>query len=157
MSETTEAIIRHHAELATHLRARVDAVRGTASAANAAALVSFLDRELVPHAASEERDLYPVIDRIVVAHGRPTATMSIDHEFITRYRDDLAATTERLRAHGDPAAAAEVARLAGALAALVEVHLAKEERAYLPLFAAHLSGPEQEAVLRRMHGEPVAG
>ena len=157
VSETTEAITRHHAELAAHLRARVEAVTSTGSAASAAALVSFLDGELLPHAASEERYLYPVLDPIVAAHGRPTATMSIDHEFITRYRNELAAATERLRAHGDPAAAAEVARLAGALAALVEVHLAKEERAYLPLFAAHLSGREQEAVLRHMHGEPGAG
>ena len=156
MSDTTNAIIRHHAVLAAHLRARVEAVTGTASAASARALVSFLDGELLPHAASEERDLYPVLDTIVAVHGRPTATMSIDHEFITRYRDELAAATERLAAHGDPGATAEIARLAGALAALVEVHLAKEERAYLPLFAAHLSGPEQEAVLRRMHGAPVA-
>ena len=157
MSETTDAITRHHAELAARLSDRVDAVAATGSAANVAALVSFLDGELIPHAASEERDLYPVLDRIVAAHGRPTATMSIDHEFITRYRNELAAATERLGSHGDPLAAAEVARLAGALAALVEAHLAKEERAYLPLFAAHLSGPEQEAILRRMHGEPVAG
>ncbi|HVR88393.1 MAG TPA: hemerythrin domain-containing protein [Candidatus Limnocylindria bacterium] len=157
MSETTEAITRHHAELAGHLRARVEAVTSTGSTANASALVSFLDGELLPHAASEERDLYPVVDPIIAAHGRPTATMSIDHEFITRYRDELAAATERLRAHRDPAAAKEVARLAGALAALVEVHLAKEERAYLPLLAAHLTGPEQEAVLRRMHGKPDAG
>ena len=156
MSESTDAITRHHAKLAAHLRDHVRAVTGMTSAKSATALVSFLDGELIPHAASEERDLYPVLDPIVAAHGRPTATMSIDHEFITRYRDDLAAATERLRAHEDPAAAAEVARLAGALAALVEVHLAKEERAYLPLFAAHLSGAEQGAILRRMHGEPVA-
>jgi len=156
MSETTDAITAHHAELAAHLRARIEAATGTPSAASAGALVSFLDGELIRHAASEERDLYPVLDPIVASHGRPTATMSIDHEFITRYRDELAVATARLRAHDDPTAAADVARLAGALAALVEVHLAKEERAYLPLFAAHLSGPEQEAILRRMHGEPVA-
>jgi len=61
-------------------------------------------------------------------------------------------------ARGDAAAGAatRLARAAAALEALVEVHLAKEERAYLPLFAAHLSGAEQGAILRRMHGEPVA-
>ena len=57
MSETTDAITRHHAELATRLRDRVDAVTATGSAANAAALVAFLDGELIPHVASEERDL----------------------------------------------------------------------------------------------------
>ena len=157
MSDVTAAITRHHAELAAHLDARVRGVTGDPSGGTAAALVAFLDGELLPHAASEERDLYPVLDPIVAAHDRPTATMSIDHEFITRYRDRLAAAADRLAAGTDPGAAAEVTRLAAALAALVEVHLAKEERAYLPLLAAHLTDAEQRAVLERMHGEAVAG
>jgi uncharacterized protein (DUF2249 family) len=156
LSDTTRAITAHHAELARDLRAAVEAAQSTPSERSAAALVEFLDRDLLPHAKSEELHLYPLLDPIVAAHARPTETMSIDHEFIARYRDDVAkARAELAGARGDAAAGAatRLARTAAALEALVEVHLAKEERAYLPLLATHTSDADQGALLRRMHGE----
>jgi uncharacterized protein (DUF2249 family)/hemerythrin-like domain-containing protein len=156
MSDTTRAITAHHAELARDLRAAVEAAETTPSERSAAALVEFLDRDLLPHAKSEELHLYPLLDLIVAAHARPTETMSIDHEFIARYRDEVAkARADLSGARGDAAAdaATRLARAAIALEALVEVHLAKEERAYLPLLAKHTSDADQAALLRRMHGE----
>lgn len=154
MSDTTRAITAHHAELARDLRAAVSAAETSPSHDSAAALLEFLDRDLMPHAKSEERYLYPLLDPIVASHARPTETMSIDHEFIGRYRDDVAkAAADLARASGDTAAATRLARAAGALEALVEVHLAKEERAYLPLLEKYKSAAEQAAVLRQMHGE----
>jgi uncharacterized protein (DUF2249 family)/hemerythrin-like domain-containing protein len=155
MSDTTRAITAHHAELARDLRAAVEAAETAPSERSAAALVEFLDRDLLPHAKSEELHLYPLLDPIVAAHARPTETMSIDHEFIARYRDEIARARADLGgARGDAAAGAatRLARAAAALEALVEVHLAKEERAYLPLLAKHTSDADQAALLRRMHG-----
>jgi Hemerythrin HHE cation binding domain len=86
--------------------------------------------------------------------------MSIDHEFIARYRDEIAKARADLGgARGDAAASAatRLARAAAALEALVEVHLAKEERAYLPLLATHTSDADQAALLRRMHGGDGGG
>lgn len=156
MSDTTRAITAHHTELARDLRSAVDAAETTPSERSAAALVAFLDRDLLPHAKSEELHLYPLLDPIVAAHARPTETMSIDHEFIARYRDEVAkAGADLAGVHGDAAvdAATRLVRAAAALEALVEVHLAKEERAYLPLLAKYTSDADQAALLRRMHGE----
>jgi len=159
MSDTTRAITAHHAELARDLRSAVEAAETAPSERSAAALVEFLDRDLLPHAKSEELHLYPLLDPIVAAHARPTETMSIDHEFIARYRDEVAKARADLGgARGDAAAGAatRLARAAAALEALVEVHLAKEERAYLPLLATHTSDADQAALLRRMHGEAAS-
>lgn len=58
MSDTTRAITAHHAELARDLRGAVEAAESAPSERSAAALVEVLDRDLLPHAKSEELHLY---------------------------------------------------------------------------------------------------
>ncbi|HEY7781552.1 MAG TPA: hypothetical protein VIC85_15195, partial [Ktedonobacterales bacterium] len=60
-----------------------------------------------------------------------------------------------------PALARQVERLAIGLEALLEVHLAKEERVYLPLAERYLPADEQRRILDAMHDghqdAPAAG
>ena len=46
------------------------------------AFVAFLKGELLPHAKGEERHLYVLVDTLVREHGKPTATMMVDHATI---------------------------------------------------------------------------
>ncbi len=142
-----EAIRKHHAELREKLQQKVDAWARTGSAGALQDLVSFLSAELLPHARAEEAHLYPVVEPLVKTWGQATATMRIDHEFIEDYvrRIGSGADPERLR------------ELILGLKAIVQLHLEKEERVYLPLIADHLPAEDQQRVLKEMHagGEPA--
>jgi uncharacterized protein (DUF2249 family) len=153
MSEVLDAMQGHQRELMAHL------IEGTESLANGDvaqldAFVQFLKSDLLPHAGGEEAHLYPAIDPLVRDHGHATATMSVDHEFISSYVQDLEQAGNELRraaAADRPELARRVARLAIGLEALMKVHLEKEERVYLPLFERYLSISEQQRVLDGMH------
>ncbi|HYB90611.1 MAG TPA: DUF2249 domain-containing protein [Candidatus Binataceae bacterium] len=152
MSTLTEAIHAHHAKLQDALRAHVEAlVKGSADASG---LLAFLKRELLPHARSEERHLYPAVDTLVKEHGRATATMSVDHEFIAEYARRIERINDA-RAPGkkenEAASGALLRQLAVELEAIVKLHLAKEERVYLPLFDRHMAPADQQALLGRVH------
>lgn len=156
MSAITQAMKNHHAELLSKIAEHAQALAFDPSVdpRRLDAFVAFLKDDLLPHAASEEKYLYPVVDPLVRAHGRATATMSVDHEFISGHIRDLeAAATDLHRASGsDRAALAQrISRLAIGLEALFRVHLEKEERVYLPLFDEHVSEVDQQRVLDSMH------
>lgn len=152
----SEAIRAHHRQLLQELGQRVAAlVEGRpGDEGDPEGLASLLTSELLPHAAGEERALYPTVEPLVKAHGRATTTMSIDHEHIARYISEIQLAA-RAVASASPATKAEamasVRRLALQLEAIVRLHLEKEERVYLPLFEAHLSESEQRRVLEAMH------
>ena len=153
MSEVIDAIKGHHRELMAHL---IDGTESLAKGdvAQLDAFVQFLKSDLLSHAGGEEAHLYPAIDPLVRDHGSATATMSIDHEFISGYVRELehAADEWRRAASADrPELARRVARLAIGLEALLKVHLEKEERVYLPLFERYLPQSEQQRVLDGMH------
>lgn len=161
--QLTSAIRAHHRALAETLdgyTADVEAGlvdRDTESlAALLAGVTNFLSGELLPHAQGEERTLYPALDPILREHGRPTATMSVDHEFIADYARQIAETAQSLRAA--PAnERAELARRLGRqltqLQAVFGVHLAKEERVYLPLVEQAISAGDQQTLLAALHEE----
>ncbi len=154
MSQVTQAIRNHHRELADTLKAQVNALEEDRADADPHALVTFLKADLLPHAQGEERSLYPVVDGLVREHARPTATMSVDHEFVEGYIRQIEETANALATtrNGDGAALRKrLTRLALQLEALLQVHLEKEERVYLPLFEKHLSEQEQQRVLDGMH------
>lgn len=92
-------------------------------------------------------------DDLVRRHGRATATMDIDHEVIATRVRDIAVAVERLRT-ADRRTRAEAKRgLREALLrleALLDVHMEKEERVYVPLMEAHLSADERRALLEKM-------
>lgn len=159
MSTVSEAIHNHHQEISTTLHRHVEQIVGGAANANPDALVAFLKSDLLPHAAGEERFLYPAVDPLVKAHGNATATMMVDHEYITGYVTQLEETAQALRsasAAARPALQATLQRLSLQLEALLLVHLEKEERVYIPLFERYLPQAEQQRVLDGMHEAPPA-
>ncbi|MDA8146137.1 MAG: DUF2249 domain-containing protein [Thermaerobacter sp.] len=145
MSRTTDAIRRHHARLVQELAEKVEAA-AAGQPGSAAALTAFLQQELLPHAAGEEHALYPAVEPLIKSHGRATATMEVDHEFIRDWVRRIAAAPD----------AAQAAALGRELAAVLRLHTAKEERVYLPLIEAHLSEPAQEALLADIHAPAPA-
>ncbi len=154
MSTVTDAMRNHHAELVERLTAQVTAIEERRADADPKALASFLKSELMPHAEGEERALYPALDPVVKAHGTPTATMSVDHEFIGAYVrqiDELANALAKASDAERPALETRLDRIAVQLEGLFRVHLEKEERIYLPLFDKYVSPQDQQHVLASMH------
>jgi quercetin dioxygenase-like cupin family protein/hemerythrin-like domain-containing protein len=103
-------------------------------------VLGFLTDVLLPHAAVEERALYPAVDRLLRATGGGSRTMSIDHDEIRERIEQLAGIArEPLSETTRPA----VARALTQLEAIVRLHFRKEEEAYLPLLS-RLSAEEAE-------------
>jgi uncharacterized protein (DUF2249 family) len=154
MTTLSEAIRKHHLSLGKTLQAHARGVGGSESQRERDAFVAFLKGDLLPHAHSEEKYLYSAVDNLVREHGRPTATMSVDHEFIA----DYVARIERTACELGSATDGDRARLLGQLRdlalrldAIVELHLAKEERVYLPLIEEHLDPTRQRQLLEAIH------
>lgn len=154
MGILNEAIRKHHLSLARTLESHAHAVGRAEPQLARDAFIEFLKSDLLPHASGEERHLYPLVDSLVGQHERPTATMTIDHEFINDYVTKLEATTRQIAA----ATGAERSRLlnqlrdlALSLDAIFQLHLAKEEQVYLPLIEQYLDEDRQRSVLRAIH------
>ncbi len=156
MSQVTDAIRGHHRELARTLQTQVAGLEEGRGAADPKALVEFLKNDLLPHAQGEETSLYPLMDRLVAEHGKATATMSVDHDFITGYIRQIEQLADQLagaqrRSADEAYLKTQLARLALQLQALLTVHLEKEEKVYLPLFEKYVPEGEQQKVLDGMH------
>ncbi|HSJ59553.1 MAG TPA: hemerythrin domain-containing protein [Anaerolineae bacterium] len=154
MGHVGEAIRNHHQELVEVLKEKVAAMVEERPEADPQSLAAFLQKELLPHASGEERHLYPRVEPLLRDHGRATATMSVDHEFIEDYVRRIAGAAAALQSAGEgerSALESHLRRLALQLEAVLLLHLEKEERVYLPLFEEHLSDTEQERVLDGMH------
>ena len=159
MGILSDAMREHHRELADRLAAQVAVLEADPASGDVEALTAFLEGELLPHAEGEERHLYPVVEPLVAQHGRPTATMSVDHEYIAGYVRQIG---EIARALGSADAAQRSAlwqrllRVVALLDGLFTAHLAKEERIYLPLLDHYVTPEGQQAILERLHDEPAA-
>ncbi len=154
MSEMLDAVKDHHAQLFGYLSRFVAGLDEAGTTVNAGGLADFLKAELLPHARGEERSLYPAVEPLVKAHGQATTTMTMDHEFIADYVRQIDETTHALgEAHVEdrPALERRLSRLAIGLEAILHLHLAKEERVYLPLLEHFLSVDEQRRVLDGLH------
>lgn len=131
-ARAAEAVERHHAAMAGALRVAVDTMltearTGDSAAATEAArrdLVTWCDRELLPHALAEERTLYPAA-RSIVAGRLLVEAMLAEHTLISRL-------VQQLRGSADPLSLAAVAV---ALRTVFESHLDKENLQLLPLLA----------------------
>lgn len=155
-SEVSQAIHNHHQEILRTLEGHVNAIVSGDENANPAALVEFLKDDLLPHARGEEAYLYPAVDPLVKAHGSATATMTVDHEFIAGYIkriEEAAAAVRRSNGAGQPTKGmiSNLQRLCLQLEAVLELHLEKEERVYIPLFEKYLPEGDQQRVLDGMH------
>jgi len=154
MANLTETIRKHHRSLAGTLGAHAHGVGGGEPQREREAFVAFLNGDLLPHAHGEERHLYPLVDELVRKHGKPTATMTVDHEFIAGYVARIEQTTRAL-ADATNGNRSHLLRLLQDLAlrldAIMELHLAKEERIYLPLIEEHVDEARQRSVLEAIH------
>lgn len=152
-----EALRHHHEELAGKMAGYADALTGSVPAADPEPFVRFLREELLPHAAGEDRYLYPAVEPLLKAHGMATATMRMDHRAIERYVGALEETASRLRNAEGAArleAVRDLTRLTWQLQALFEVHLQKEEQVYLPVLAQYAPEAEQQRIIAQMHETP---
>jgi hemerythrin-like domain-containing protein len=149
-----EAIRGHHRDLVATLDGYVAALAASRADLDPAALVTFLKEDLLPHAHGEERHLYPAVERLLREHGRATATMSVDHEFIEGYIAEIEKAVQAM-ANGEGTdgtrARERLERLVLQLQAVLEVHLEKEERIYLPLLEQFVSDDEMDKIVDRMH------
>lgn len=154
MGALCEAIRKHHQSLGKTLEAHARAVGGGEPQTERDAFVAFLKGDLLPHARGEERHLYGAIDELVREHGNATATMLIDHEFICDYVTKIELTAHRLERFGDcerPRLLRELRELSLRLDAIVQLHLAKEERVYLPLIEKYVGAARQRQLLEAIH------
>ena len=154
MSTLCDAIRKHHRSLAKTLEAHARGVGGGEPQSQRDAFVAFLKGDLLPHARGEERHLYGSVDTLVREHGKGTTTMMVDHEFINDYVTRIKLVTHRLESAGDSERARllhELRELSLRLDAIFELHLAKEERVYLPLIEEHLDEPHQRQILEAIH------
>lgn len=157
------AIRTHHRGLADTLDSYASDMEAGITgldAANLATLLNgltdFLSGELLPHARGEEKSLYPALDPVIREYGSPTATMLVDHEYIGDYVRQINETVRGLRSAGErerAALAQQLTRQVIQLQGLFTVHLAKEERVYLPLVEQAISAGDQQALLAALHAE----
>jgi len=126
------AVEQHHAAMAGRLQVLVENLLTAVEAGNAGAAVStredllaWLRDDLVPHAAAEEKAMYPA------AHGTDRGRLLVDG--MLDEHATIGALVEEVERAATPVRAAAAAR---ALRALFESHLAKENELVLPLLAA---------------------
>lgn len=131
-ARAARAVTHHHHRMAGALALRAETLTARARAGRERAAADARDdlarwcrTDLVPHAVAEEDTLYRV------AAGRAEGRLLVEamlaeHEAILRHVDGLAAAD----------CAVDAAVAAGALRAVFEVHLAKENDQVLPLLVA---------------------
>lgn len=149
-----DLIREHHTGLRDRFARRAEKALSRGGRDELNALIAFLEGELLEHARAERKHLYPAVDEVVRQHGRATATMDIDHEAIEERVHEVTVALERLRLATERRDRAEAKRILREallrLEALLDVHLEKEERVYLPLLEAHLGASEQRELLAKL-------
>jgi uncharacterized protein (DUF2249 family)/hemerythrin-like domain-containing protein len=154
MNTLSDAVRKHHLSLAKTLSAHARAAGGAEDQSERDSFVAFLTGDLLPHAHGEELHLYPAVDELVRRHGKATATMTVDHEFIGEYVARIKAVSQQLRqaSNGErPGLLQHLRDLALQLDAIFQLHLAKEERVYLPLIEQHVEEADQRRLLSEIH------
>ena len=142
-TEAYETMLAHHKTLAEQLAGQADAVSGAAAAgrphgAAVAGLIAYLAGEILPHAAAEEKTIYPAAAQAGLAGV--VGEMTAEHRTLT-------AAGERLAALTDGAAAAQQAQQ---IAGLFAGHAARENDQLLPALLADRS-VDLAALLGQMH------
>ena len=151
----TESFRQKHSEIHEHLT-HIDGMAGNLDGQSAgmqretmARIVKSLKTHILAHAASEEKVLYPVIDRyagVGVAGSTFTSSMRYEHRVVERWISEL----ERMSAASTPDATA-FARRADNLLGLINAHFEEEEEVLLPILEAKMT-PEQfqKEIMSRM-------
>jgi iron-sulfur cluster repair protein YtfE (RIC family) len=160
MSEITVTIHNHHERLLRDLREQSAIFNADPSEQSGNKLLALLLDDLIRHTTAEERDFYPLIDQITKAEpGGVTATMVIDHEFISEYVDWIEAALHSLRratgSHRE-LLLSQLRRYLVQLEAVLNLHMEKEERLFLPMIERQVSLVNQQRMLVAMHGTVVS-
>ncbi len=147
-TEQTREIVHHHAVLRRGLERRAGTVcdaaaSGVPYAQQLVTLREYLDTEVLPHAAAEERTLY----RAAVTQARGSELVHA----LTAEHHALAYLAGRLQPAADATTAASISEW---IATLFAGHVAKENDLLLPALIS--SGADLAALLADMH-EPQAG
>lgn len=142
------AIVDHHAELSRDLDQRVSALRSAVAASTpfepaVATLAAFLADSLLPHAAAEERTLYPV------AAADAGGALFVDG-MVLEHRD----LAQRTRSLAGASSAVDALRWAEGIAAVFDVHVRKENDVLLPALTG-TPGVSLAALLEAMHDRLV--
>ncbi len=151
MSGILDNIHKHHRALQERISSSVELLTHKLDTRALAEFIEFLKTDLIPHAVGEERSLYPAVVPLLKAWGNPTATMSIDHDFIVDHIRKIEALYQKMQSESDDELYEELKTLLIRLQALLDVHLEKEERVYLPLVREHLSEAKHQEILDLMH------
>jgi hemerythrin-like domain-containing protein len=149
----TEPFRREHAEIKEHLAhlGAELAELGTSSPEQQRAImqhtVQFFVEHIEPHAAWEERVLYPVVDaRAGSGENRFTATMRYEHGVVGRWTKELQA----IAAQPSPDVKSFTRRAYGLLG-LLEAHFEEEEQVLLPILDRTMSKEEFEREIGAHH------
>jgi uncharacterized protein (DUF2249 family)/hemerythrin-like domain-containing protein len=135
-SDAAESIVRHHQSMLDEARALTEQLMD--GSPSTTALGDWYQRVLLPHAVAEEEVLY--------AAARPLAAplidaMVLEHAALRELLDELRSVKSPVR----------VAAAAGALLALLESHIAKENDIVVPLLSGAADVRLNE-LLQTMHG-----
>jgi hemerythrin-like domain-containing protein len=144
-------IEHEHKDLLPHienLRATGDAVGRIAAEELRELLLGahgFLAQQLIPHAISEDKVLYPLVARYMGSSGA-TDLMSYEHT-------QVVALTRRLEAmlSADDQDEAALREVLYSLYSLVSQHFAKEEMFFLPVLRDHLTPEDDDEAAEAMH------
>ena len=128
-TQAADAIRAHHTEMATSLRKRVAALGAAVQAQQGhfeqqKSVLDYLENELLPHAAAEEKTLYPAGDT------GPTALL------VRSMRDEHLNLIAHVDALGEASDAIQAVALSGAIVALFDSHLHKENDFLIPALQA---------------------
>ncbi|HEY0593823.1 MAG TPA: hemerythrin domain-containing protein [Thermoanaerobaculia bacterium] len=145
----TASFRAEHAEVKEHLR-HIDSMAGSLPsqdeakrAKTAGFIVEFLTDHILTHAAWEEKNLYPAVDKRTTAGARPfTGTMRYEHGIIGRRIADL-----RSAASGSGFDAARFVRDTDRLLGLIAAHFEKEEEVLLPVLDESMTREQVESEL----------
>ncbi|MCL2584174.1 MAG: DUF2249 domain-containing protein [Streptosporangiales bacterium] len=144
-AEAYEAMVEHHTRLGEELAGHADAVSREVAAerpygARVAGLIAYLAEEILPHAAAEEKTVYPAAAEHA---GMESVVSEMNAEHVA-----LSALGTRLAAVIDGAAAAALAQQ---IAGLFTAHAARENDVLLPALLNDES-VDLAALLGQMHG-----
>jgi iron-sulfur cluster repair protein YtfE (RIC family) len=110
--------------------------------------LAFLLDELMPHTAVDEETVYPAVKRLVGAPG-DTDALCRYHLEVMRLAGELRSMRDEL---SDPPTQGQrdlIAALLRGLHAIVALHIAKEERVYLPILDRGLGADEARRLVER--------
>jgi hemerythrin-like domain-containing protein len=149
----TAAFRTEHVTMLEHL-GHVDAWVGALStqpaaeqSQNAKKVVAFFEEDIKPHAAWEEKSLYPVVDRIAGSGAQPfTSTMRHEHRIVERWIGELRTELEKPKLDTK-----KFARRADNLLGLLRAHFEEEDEVLLPLIDKAMSKAEFEKAVGNPH------